>query len=69
MKTIKNKLISSLICGVIATTIALFLFIQHGNKTITSFLFFIGLVNYLIFAVLTVMYFGRRKRVDMPKVS
>jgi len=56
MKALKIKLFSSLIGGVVLTTLGLFLFIQHFNTTTANFIISIGLINYAIALVLLVVY-------------
>jgi hypothetical protein len=63
VQKIKFKLYCSLIGGVISTTLGLFFFIEHYNITTAHFLINIGLINYVIFAALFVMYAIKKKRI------
>jgi hypothetical protein len=61
MKPIKNKMYSSLISGLIFTTLGLFAFIQHWDKTVSHFLLYVGLFNYLILAVMIALYYKKAR--------
>ncbi|MDB5125252.1 MAG: hypothetical protein JWP94_3381 [Mucilaginibacter sp.] len=64
MRTIKFKLYSALIGGIVLTSLGLFLFIEHYNLVTAHFLIKIGLVNYVIFVVLYIIYINNKNRVS-----
>jgi hypothetical protein len=60
MRTIKIKLYTALTGGIVLTSLGLFLFIEHYNLTTAHFLIRIGLVNYVIFVVLYIIYINKK---------
>jgi hypothetical protein len=64
MRTIKFKLYSALIGGIVLTSLGLFLFIEHYNLVTAHFLIKIGLINYVIFVVLYIIYINKKNRIS-----
>jgi heme O synthase-like polyprenyltransferase len=64
MGTIKIKLYSALIGGIVLTSLGLFLFIEHYNLVTAHFLIKIGLINYVIFVVLYIIYINKKNRIS-----